>query len=170
MDLFSYENLKNSLLRRNAPAYIYDKKTRIITNLTHLFVIFFLFTSNDILLKILSILYIATDLPWHNWYNSESIKLLNVSHSYIISFFIIYVFIKIMFGYFKKRNITIFIPIIIYFFVEHLKGYFEGHEKLITNHLFYQKYMNYEPLVHTVIWLGLTFLHVYYPEFNLSFI
>ena len=159
-----FTNFKRTLLKHDRPSYIHNPFYLLLTNVSHLLVIFVLLTSKDVFLSIISLLYISTDIPWHSIKNSKKINYLKIFHRLFIIFFIFYVFIKLCFGFYKKKNIFIFIPIIIYFLLEHFKG-----RTITDKKQQYKIFEFYEPFVHSYIWLGLTFLNLYYPEFNIPF-
>lgn len=164
------KRILTTLLKHDRPAYISNKKYLLLANISHLLVIFVLLTSKDNILNIISILYIVSDLYWHNKRNSKKIKLLSVIHSFFILFMIIYVFLKILFAYKKNGNFVIFLPFIIYCLIEHIKGFTIKKDDRLKSINKYNIYMKYESIIHSMIWLGILFLNINYPFFNKSII
>ena len=155
-----------TLLKHDRPAYISNKKHLILANISHLFVIFVLLTSKDNILNIISILYIISDLYWHNKPKSNKIKLLSFIHSFLMLLIFFYVFIKIVIGYYKIKKIKIFLPFIVYCLIEHFKGYTSEINYGLNDKKTYDIIMKYESLIHTIAWLGIAFLNINYPYFN----
>ena len=165
-------NIENNF--KNSPIFFFTSKIENknsdlykLTNLTQLLVIFVWITTKDLLLFILSILYILSDVIWHTTINSSKLKIFSISHFFMVLILCVYVFIKICFGFYKKKNCVIFFPIIILGLFSYIK---HNYLKTITDKKQqYKIFEFYEPFVHSYIWLGLTFLNLYYPEFNIPF-
>ena len=166
LKLLHPKRILTTLLKHDRPAYISNKKYLLLSNISHLLVIFVLLTSKDNILNAISILYIISDLYWHNKPESNKIKLLSFIHSFLMLLIFFYVFIKIVIGYNKSTNLKIFVPFIVYCLIEHFKGYTSEIHNGLNHKQTYSIIMKYEPLIHTIAWLGIAFLNINYPEFN----
>ena len=96
-----FTNFKRTFLKYEKPSYIHNTFYLFLTNVSHLFVIFLLLTSKDVVLSIISLLYISTDIPWHSIKNSKKHTCLRILHSSFILFMLFYVFFKTCLGFYR---------------------------------------------------------------------
>lgn len=164
LHLLDIKTIKNTIFEHDRPSYLTINKYRLFANYAHLISILPILTSNDNLLSLIIVLYITSDLLWHNIKDSKDILLLKYVHSFLILSIAFYVLFKVIKGYIYSKNIKIFIPFIIYFLIEHCKGNNMSIKDIKT----YNIYVKFEPFIHLYIWLALFYMNITFPEFNNS--